>query len=169
MNKDIEEDSNEYIDPGQENYIYRCRDCALRGFAMHNFGKWGPLYFSESKYKSSTFKGHFDTCKGRVNSSQQILPHIIKKIGTKRQREEFETEIQRKECAKQGMLISFGLVEQIARQELSMAKRIPLLSWGDKLLEHGNLAKHWREKFFVKFCFHLSVVCRGIIISLLFR
>ena len=107
MNKDIEKDSNEYIKPGQENYIYRCRDCVLRGFAMHNFGKWRPLYFSGSKYKSSTFKGHFDTCKGKANSSQQILPHIIKKIATKRQREEFETEIQRKECAKQGMLMSY--------------------------------------------------------------
>ena len=58
--------------------------------------------------------------KGKANSSQPILPHIFKNIGTKRQREELGTQVQRKEFAMQGMLMSFELVELIAKQELSM-------------------------------------------------
>ena len=84
--------------------------------------------------------------KGMENRVQPVLPLMMDKIGSKRQRVQSEAKIQREEEWKQGMLMSFWLVELIAKQEISMTKRIPLLSWGDKLLEHGRLSKHWRGK-----------------------
>ena len=149
VNQDFEKGNIEYIEPGQDNYVYRCRACALGGFATHHFGKWRPLYYS-GKYYNSTFKTHLDSCKGKANSSQPILPHIFKNIETNRQREELGTQVQRKEFAMQGMLMSFELVELITKQELSMTKRIPLFSWGDNLLEHGSLTKHWRGKIYTQ-------------------
>ena len=64
VNQDFEKGNIEYIEPGQDNYVYRCRACALGGFATHHFGKWRPLYYS-GKYYNSTFKTHLDSCKGK--------------------------------------------------------------------------------------------------------
>ena len=146
INNNTPKGSTGYIEPGQDDYIYRCKECSLRGFSTMNFGKWRPLYYTGSRYKSSAFKAHFEICKGMENSVQRVLPPMIDKIGTKRQRTQSEAKIQCEEESKQGMLMSFGLVEVIAKQEISMTKRIPLLSWGDKLLAHGYLTKHWRGK-----------------------
>ena len=48
VNIEVEKGSIESIQPGQENYVQRCHECASGGFCTSNFWKWKPLYFSKS-------------------------------------------------------------------------------------------------------------------------